>query len=241
LVDTPEIRERVRHILPDLAPLSASHIDRLVEVRLGFDRETLSVAQVERIVMQVDAERSRLREEIPAVRASIYTTLDLESPEIATGVALEHCQQYGLFRSSQSLQVQAQRGVVRRVRHGLYDAHSFAALLIAYHLRGKPHKRWTPARIREDEPLMWLWCQTEPDGHPEPVPNTQVADLPTHALLWTPWCGMLWDEGWQEVEGVGVARLAGGPTEAAQAVWGLAAGEEIVGLVQRKAQGARYE
>jgi len=241
LVDTPEIRERVHRILPDLAPLSASHVDRLVEVRLGFDRETISVAQVERIVMQVDAERSRLREEIPAVRDSICAKLALQRPVISAAVALEHCQQHGLFRSSQSLQVQAQRGVVRRVRHGLYDAHSFAALLITYHLRGKPHKRWTPARIREDEPLMWLWCQTKPDGHPEPVPDTQVADLPPHALLWTPWCGMLWDEGWQEVEGVGAARLAGGLTEEALSVWGLASGEEIVGLVQRTAQGARYE
>jgi hypothetical protein len=37
------------------------------------------------------------------------------------------------------------------------------------------------------------------------------------------------------------AELAGGLTEEAQAVWGLKVDKEIVGLVQRKAQGGNDE
>jgi hypothetical protein len=227
--------------LAALAPLSAPMIDKLVALHLRRFRGSdvgIDPAAIEAAAQRADEVRKDMIHSIQSWREQAYQAISAcEPPRIRTGDAHRLAREWGAIGNTGSFHRRIQQGTLRNRMHGVIDPHTLAAVLIASKLgscyQDVKARTWLPTNVSADEPVMWLWCQMEPDGHPEPVPDTQLADLPPHALLWTPWCGVLWDEGWQEGEGVGAARLAGGLTEEARSVWGLAAGEEIVGLVQR--------
>lgn len=234
--------------LAALAPLSAPMIDKLVALHLRcFRRADVGIdpVAIEAAARRADEVRDDMIRSIPSWREQAYQAINAcEPPRIRTGDAHRLAREWGAIGNTGSFHRRTQQGTLRNRTHGVIDPHTLAAVLIASKLgscyRDVNARTWLPTNVDADEPVMWFWCQMAPDEHPEPVPDTQAADLPPHALLWTPWRGVVWDAGWQEVAGVGAARLAGGLTAAAQAVWGLASGEEFVGLVHRKAQGARY-
>ncbi len=235
--------------LAALAPLSAPMIDKLVVLHLRRFRGSdvgIDPAAIEAAARRADEVRKDMIHSIQSWREQAYQAISAcEPPRIRTGDAHRLAREWGAIGNTGTFHRRIQQGTLRNRSHGVIDPHTLAAVLIASKIgscyQEVNARTWLPTKVAADEPVMWFWCQMAPDGTPDPVPDSQVVSLPPHALLWTPWCGVLWDAGWQEVAGVGASRLVGGMTEEARAVWGLAASEEIVGLVQRKATGRLHE
>lgn len=100
-----------------------------------------------------------------------------------------------------------QAHVLRYNRRGEPDAQSVASLLVARRI--DPRRRgWLPSQLDQHEwDLSWsCWQQATPGLVPVPSPlrldDEGKMQVPTtQSLLWTPWKGGAWMNGWLEVPG----------------------------------------
>jgi len=101
------------------------------------------------------------------------------------------------------------RGLLQYSEHGLPEFDSAAALCIA-RMIDQGERNWLPSIIGEAEPHWWCWRQDDPESQPLLCPIPLPADLPSKALLWTPWAGASWDPHWVLIgKDLGAIRWAG--------------------------------
>ena len=92
---------------------------------------------------------------------------------------------------------------------GLPDFDSAATLYIARML-DQGERNWLPSVISEEEPHWWCWRQDDPSMEPVPCPIPLPDDVPSWALLWTPWAGAAWNPPWVLIgKDLGAIRWAG--------------------------------
>lgn len=123
--------------------------------------------------------------------------------------------------AASTLRAWVSRHLLTRASSGKPEPSCAAAILIMRSLMPRERQRdWLPSAMASDEPRWWCWRQDAPDAQLLPCPVPMPSDLPTAALLWTPWVGAAWQEPWQAIEG-GAARWAGVPTLAEINQWGI--------------------
>ncbi len=110
---------------------------------------------------------------------------------------------------SQTLSLWHKRGLFRYQEYALPDLDAAAALLIA-RMTDTRKRNWLPSLLLSDEPYWWCWRQDTPEMTPVPCPIPLPADVPSSALLWTPWTGASWSRCWLRLDQhVGAVRWAG--------------------------------
>jgi hypothetical protein len=100
--------------------------------------------------------------------------------------------------SEATLDYWQRRGLLRREQpRGLLDITSVAALLIARLVEGNRQRNWLPSEHKETEPFWWCFGRVAPDAPIQAIPVPIPAAFPASLVVWTPWRGVMWEDGWQ--------------------------------------------
>lgn len=111
------------------------------------------------------------------------------------------------------------RGLLTRSRErGPFDAMSAAAFLTTRLAEKVDEIKWLPPELAENEPRWWCYGQASPDSEVMAVPAS-FEHLPSSMILWTPWTGALWLDGWQMVGSVACRWASDVPSEQDIAIW----------------------
>jgi hypothetical protein len=118
------------------------------------------------------------------------------------------------------------------------DPQSAAAILVARCI-ARTAQGWLPSsrnQFTAEDVSWWCWCYERPDAAPIARPISSLHDIAPSSLVFTPWRGAAWMEGWQAVPG-GAFRWAGMPSVAELDRWyvygALNAPEALKALITR--------
>jgi hypothetical protein len=111
-------------------------------------------------------------------------------------------------------------GLLRYREQDDIDPQSAAAILITRRVAKTLHN-WLPSgrnQFTAEDLAWWCWCYERPDAQPIACSSARLAELPSYSLVFTPWRGAAWIDGWQVVPG-GAFRWAGMPSAADLDIW----------------------
>jgi hypothetical protein len=113
------------------------------------------------------------------------------------------------------------RGLLTRGERGTFtfEKTSVAAFLTARISEEFDEVKWLPTEMDASEPRWWCYGQVSPETEVVSIPVPLSHDLPTSMILWTPWLGAVWEEGWQMRDHVAYRWSPTYPSEEAVAAW----------------------
>lgn len=99
-------------------------------------------------------------------------------------------------------------GFIQSERKGRPIPDSVAAVgILRMGIKGK---KVLPGSQPKDEPPWWCYAQISPESERLCIPVTDIATLPAHTLVWTPWAGASWNPCWMLIgDALGAIRFAG--------------------------------
>lgn len=218
------------NLLPAVAPLPASIATHTFQL---FHRQVIQRGPmfplgepleetVARVVQARDAQWQAYQHTVERHRVAAYRLLTRHLPTgttLPTEAVLAALAEMNHPVSVQTLSRWRDHSLLRYRQYNHAEASSVAAILIAVLLSKRGQRVLLPPHGDGEEPLWWCWRQDAPDAPMVACPIPLPTDLPSSALLWTPWEGAAWDSAWLNVGTRGAIRWAGTVVEHDKLLW----------------------